>query len=130
MAYRFLADLLVVLHRAFGICVVFGGALVLWRRRFALLHVLVAIWGVYSEITGGRCPLTVWEVRLRDLGGQAGYSGSFVDQYLMPVLYPPGLTREQQIYFGVLIGLLNLVVYGIVVWGVVKERRKRGADPD
>jgi hypothetical protein len=75
MAYRFLADLLVALHLAFALFVVLGGVLVLWRRRLAFLHLPVAIWGVFIELSGWVCPLTPLEVRLRILGGLAGLGG-------------------------------------------------------
>ena len=124
MAYRFLADLLVALHLAFVLLVVLGGVLVLWRRRLALLHIPVALWGVFVELSGRVCPLTPLEVHLRVLGGEAGYSGGFVNQYLIPVLYPPGLTREGQVLAGVLVAVLNLGIYGLVVRRMVKDRRR------
>jgi len=126
MAYRFLADLLVALHLAFALFVVLGGVLVLWRRRLAFLHLPVAIWGVFIELSGWVCPLTPLEVRLRILGGQAGYRGGFVEHYLLPVLYPSGLTREQQVGLGIVVGVLNLGVYGLVIWRMRRERDQAG----
>ena len=126
MAYRFLADLLVALHLAFALFVVLGGVLVLWRRRLAFLHLPVAIWGVFIELSGWVCPLTPLEVRLRILGGQAGYRGGFVEHYLLPVLYPSGLTREQQVGLGLLVCVLNLGVYGLVIWRMRRERDRAG----
>ena len=126
MAYRFLADLLVALHLAFALFVVLGGVLVLWRRRHAFLHLPVAIWGVFIELSGWVCPLTPLEVRLRILGGQAGYRGGFVEHYLLPVLYPSGLTREQQVGLGLLVCVLNLGVYGLVIWRMRRERDRAG----
>jgi len=129
MAYRFLADLLVAVHLAFVLFVVLGGGLVFWRRRLVFLHLPVALWGVFIEFSGWVCPLTPLEVRFRILGGRAGYSGGFIDHYLLPVLYPPGLTREQQVWLGILVGALNLGIYGLVVWKVVKDRRDRSGGP-
>lgn len=129
MAYRFLADLLVAVHLAFVLFVVLGGGLVFWRRRLVFLHLPVALWGVFIELSGWVCPLTPLEVRLRILGGRAGYSGGFVDHYILPVLYPPGLTREQQVWLGILVGALNLGIYGLVVWNVLKDRRDRSGGP-
>ena len=126
MAYRFLADLLVALHLAFALFVVLGGVIVLWRRRLAFLHLPVAIWGVFIELSGWVCPLTPLEVRLRILGGQAGYRGGFVEHYLLPVLYPSGLTREQQVGLGLLVCVLNLGVYGLVIWRMRRERDRAG----
>jgi len=125
MAYRFLADLLVVAHLGFLLFVVLGWVLVLRRRRFALLHLPAAVWGVLIELAGWVCPLTPLEVRFRILGGQAGYSGGFVDRYLLSVLYPSGLTREHQLWLGVLVGVLNLGAYGVVIWKMVNDRKER-----
>ncbi|MFH1766160.1 MAG: DUF2784 domain-containing protein, partial [Gemmatimonadota bacterium] len=98
--------------------------------RLALLHVPVALWGVLVELSGWVCPLTPWEVRLRILGGQGGYPGGFINHYLMPVLYPPSLTRTQQIWLGILVAALNLGVYGLVGWRIMKARRnRRGVSP-
>jgi hypothetical protein len=126
MAYRILADVLVLFHLAFLLFVVFGGGLVLWRRRLAVLHVPAALWGVFVECAGGVCPLTPLEVRFRVLGGEGGYAGSFIDRYLVPVLYPPGLTREIQVGLGIAVGLMNLGVYALVLRKWRRERKAAG----
>ena len=115
MIFRISADALVIFHLAFLLLVVFGGGLVLWRRRFAFLHLPAAVWGVFIELSGGVCPLTPLEVRFRVLGGEAGYGGSFIDRYIVPVLYPPGLTRGAQIWLGVVVGILNVGLYALVI---------------
>jgi len=48
---------------------------------------------------------------LRQLGGEAGYAGGFVKHYLVPVIYPAGLTREWQIALGLGVATLNLAAY-------------------
>lgn len=115
MIYRSLADLVLVVHLAFVLFVVLGGLLVLRWRWVALLHVPAAIWGILIEYTGGICPLTPLENSLRRLGGEAGYSGGFIQHYIQPVLYPSGLTRGTQIILGSLALLVNLVAYGLVI---------------
>ncbi len=128
MLYRFLADATVALHLAFVGFVAIGGFLVLRRPKLAFFHVPAAVWGVLIELGGWICPLTPLENRFRRLGGEAGYEGGFVEHYLLPVLYPSGLTRWHQVCLGVVVGLVNVVVYGLIVWKVVK-RRKAGQDP-
>ena len=115
MIYRALADLVLVVHLAFVLFVVLGGLLVLRWPRVALLHVPAAIWGVLIEYSGWICPLTPLENSFRTRGGEAGYSGGFIQHYLQPVLYPGGLTRGTQIVFGSLALILNLAAYGILV---------------
>ena len=128
MIYRLLADLLVVGHIAFVLYVVGGGLLVFRRPRIAFFHLPVAAWGAFIEFSGWICPLTPWEVHLRQLGGQAGYSGGFVEHYFLPVLYPAGLDREQQVWLGILVLGLNLGVYGWVIRRRVRGRR--GLSPE
>lgn len=122
MLYRILADILVVLHLAFVAFVVLGGLLVLRRPRWAWLHVPVAIWGALVEFMGWVCPLTPLEVRFRRMGGEAGYPGGFIEHYLMPVLYPGGLSRSHQVTLGFLVLALNLGIYG---WAWRRRRQSR-----
>lgn len=127
MGYRILADALVLVHLAFVVFVVAGGGLVLWRRWVAFLHVPAALWGIWIEWSGGVCPLTPLEQRARLAGGEAGYAGSFIDHYLVPVLYPPGLGREQQVALGLLVAAINLLVYGSVLVRWARSRRSRAS---
>lgn len=122
MLYRFLADLVVLVHFGFVLFVVLGGLLALRWPRAAWIHLPVALWGAGIEFAAGICPLTPLENRLRRLGGEASYTGGFVEHYVLPVLYPEGLTREVQLVLGTFVLLLNLAVYTIV-W-----RRHRKAE--
>ena len=58
------------------------------------------MYGALVEFAGFTCPLTLLENSLRRRSGQAGYRGGFIAYYLVPVIYPPGLTREMQIGLG------------------------------
>lgn len=121
MLYSLLADLVVVVHLAFVVFVVLGGLLVLRRGWVAWLHVPAAVWGALIELFGWICPLTPLEQWLRRRAGEAGYQGGFVEHYLLPILYPGELTREIQVMLGVAVLVLNLAVYGRVLW-----RRRTG----
>jgi Protein of Unknown function (DUF2784) len=116
MCYRFLADALVLGHIVFILFAVFGGLLVLRRRRMIWLHLPAATWTVIVQTCPWYCPLTTWENQLRLLGGQAGYETSFVDHYLLPILYPASLAREVEILLGVMVLLVNLSVYAWVFY--------------
>lgn len=117
--YGRLADALVLLHFAFVCFVVGGGLLVLRWPRLAWVHLPAAAWGVLIEFVGFVCPLTPLEVWLRHRGGQAGYTGGFVDHYVVAVLYPAGLTRSVQLVLGLLVLALNAAVY----WHLWRHRR-------
>ena len=113
--YRLLADAIVVLHIGFVVFVVLGGLLVLRRRRLAWVHLPAAAWGVWIEFTGRICPLTPLENWLRRQGGGADYSASFVEHYVIPVLYPAALTRDLQWVLGGIVIAVNAAVYGVVL---------------
>ncbi len=115
MSYRLLADALVVIHGLFVAFVVFGALLVLWRRWIVWLHLPALVWGAWVEFAGWICPLTPWEQALRRHAGQAGYTGGFIEHYLIPLIYPPGLTAHTQTILGLLVVLVNLGLY-LLVW--------------
>jgi len=99
-----------------------GGALALRWPRAAWAHLPAAAWGAGIEFAGGVCPLTPLENRLRELAGQAGYEGGFVEHYLLAWLYPDGLTREIQVALGLAVVIFNVAVYA-TVW--LRRRRAR-----
>ena len=88
MLYRILADVVAGAHVLFVLFVLFGGLLVLRWPRLAWAHVPAVIWGAVIEIGGWICPLTYLENDLRHKGFEAGYDTSFVDQYILPLIYP------------------------------------------
>jgi hypothetical protein len=109
------ADLVVLLHLLFILFVALGGLLALRWRWMPWLHVPAAAWGGFVELTGRICPLTPLENRLRRAAGHAGYQGDFIEHYLLPLIYPAGLTREIQLALAALVVVLNAVIY-MVVW--------------
>lgn len=121
MIYRALADLVLVLHLGFVLFVVWGGLLVLRWPWVAFLHIPAALWGVLIEYSGWICPLTPLENSLRVRGGEAGYTGGFIEHYIQPALYPHGLTRGAQIVLGSLALLVNFAAYAMVL-----SRRRHG----
>jgi len=121
MAYRVLADLVVGVHALFVVFVVAGGLLALRWPWVAAAHLPAAVWGTLIEFRGWICPLTPLEQSLRASAGQAGYEGGFIEHYLLPVLYPAGLTQRVQLVLGSLVIAVNVVVYGLLLW-----RRRRG----
>ncbi|MFH1038101.1 MAG: DUF2784 family protein [PVC group bacterium] len=51
-----------------------------------------------------------------------GYSGGFIEQYILPVIYPGNLTRDIQIALGIGVLILNLTIYGIVIYRAVRKK--------
>jgi hypothetical protein len=117
-------DGIVLFHFGFVLFVMFGGLLVLKWRRLGWLHLPALAWGILVELNGWLCPLTPLENALRAQAGLEMYRGDFVMHYIMPVLYPAALTRETQILFGLVLILLNIVVYGLLIRRIARPRRR------
>ncbi len=116
-----LADAVLLAHLLFIVFALGGGLLALRWSWMPWIHLPALAWGATVEFTGWICPLTPLENALRRAGGAAGYTESFIERYLLPLIYPGELTRELQFVFGGLLLLINIVVYAIV-W---RRRRKR-----
>lgn len=122
MTARLAADALVLLHLSFILFVVLGGLLVAWRAWVAWLHLPAAAWGAWAAFGGTICPLTPLENHFRRLAGETGYPGGFVEHYLIPVVYPEGLTPGIQQWLGALVIAINVAIY----LGVLLALRRRG----
>ena len=123
MIYKLLADGVFLVHLAFVLFVVFGAIAVLWKPKLAWLHLPAVAWGAFIEFSGWICPLTPWEQSLRELAGEQGYSGGFVEHYLLPIVYPAGLTRDVQIVLGLLVLLINGVAYFLILRRIRRGER-------
>lgn len=117
------ADSLVFLHLLFVLFVLFGGLLVYRWPRWAWVHVPAFVWGAVIEFRSWVCPLTPLEQRLRALAGEDGYTGGFVEHYILPLIYPEGLTREIQLALGLLVLGVNTLIYGIWFWRTWRRRK-------
>lgn len=126
MLHAVLADVVMLVHFAFVVFVAAGGFLVLWKRAVAWAHVPCALYGAAIEFFGWICPLTPLEVRLRRAAGQAGYTGSFVEEYLGGILYPAGWD-EIHVWLGVAVLAGNGAIYGWILW---RRTGATGRPPD
>lgn len=120
MSYRIAADLVLIVHAAFVAAVVLGGFAWLWWRWAPLVHLPMAAWGAFVELSGRVCPLTIWENALLRAAGSAGYEQSFIGHYLLATLYPDGLTRTVQLILAAVVLLTNGLIY---TW--IWRRRRR-----
>jgi hypothetical protein len=129
MLERIAADAVLVVHFAFVAFVVLGGFLLLRWPRLAWLHLPAVAWGALIEFGGWICPLTPLESSLRHAAGQAGYSGDFIEHYIVALLYPEGLTRAMQIALGAIVVLINVLLYAIVARRMHIGERASGRVP-
>ncbi|WP_040835277.1 DUF2784 domain-containing protein [Nocardia brevicatena] len=118
MLYRFLADLIAVVHLMFIGYVVVGGFLA-WRLpRTLWLHIAAAAWGFGTIVIGYDCPLTHAENWARERAGEKGLPPEgFIDHYLTGVIYPESA-----------LGLVRFLVAACVVvsWAGYVWRTRRG----
>ncbi|MBA3593502.1 MAG: DUF2784 domain-containing protein [Pseudomonadota bacterium] len=114
MMASWLADAVLLVHLLFIVFALGGGLLALRWRWMPWLHLPALAWGATVEFTGWTCPLTPLENALRQAGGAAGYAESFIERYLLPLIYPGALTRELQFVLGGALLLINAVVYALV----------------
>ena len=125
MVCRVLAEVAVAVHLLFIAFVFFGGCLALRWPRVAWVHVPSFLWGGGIGLFGWICPLTYLENDLRAKGAAEGYATSFVEEHVLPLVYPEllfgGFPRSGFVVIGILIFALNAVIY----WRVSRRMRLR-----
>jgi hypothetical protein len=125
MIWRLLADLVITLHLAFIAFAVLGGFLA-WRWRPVVFAQLPALaWGAWIELSGHICPLTPIENLLRHKAGDAGYHGNVIDDYIVPLIYPIGLTQSVQYWLAGFLVVINLIAYGGLLLIIRRQPRDR-----
>lgn len=129
MTYHALADLVLVIHALFIVFVLCGGLLALRWRWIAWLHLPAVAWAVLLGVFGWLCPLTPLEQNLRQAAGGTAYSGGFIEHYLLPLVYPAGLTRGILLYLATTVITLNILIYWLV-WRRYRVIANKGCSPD
>ncbi|HQS58280.1 MAG: hypothetical protein B7Y56_04945 [Gallionellales bacterium 35-53-114] len=119
--YSLLSDFVLLVHFAFIVFVLGGGMLLLRWPRFVWLHFPAVVWAVFIEVSGWVCPLTPLENYFRALAGGNVYHTGFVERYLLPLIYPAGLTPAIQMLLAAVVIVLNIIIYLLVV-----RRHRRG----
>lgn len=123
MLLKIAADLILLAHLAFIVFVILGGLLVFRKRWLALLHLPAVLWGTLIEFQGWGCPLTPLEKQLRIAGNQAGYTGGFIEHYLLPLIYPAQLSHPIQVILGILVISINLIIYSLIILQIMRHRQ-------
>jgi len=112
--YEIAANLILIVHFIFILFVIFGALLLFASTKIIFVHVPAIIWGSYIELTNSICPLTYLENWLLQKANLTTYSDSFIQNYLVPIVYPVNLTKDIQLYLGIALIFINIVIYAFV----------------
>ena len=125
----FLADAILVAHFLFvcfvvlGLLAIYLGYFLNWawvrNRLFRITHLIAIGVVVLQAWLGMICPLTTWEMALRDAAGEAVYAGSFVQHWLHKLLY---YTAPDWVFIVLYSAFAALV---LASWFVVRPLPKR-----
>ena len=112
--YELAANLTLIVHFAFILFVVFGALLFFVATKIIFIHFPALIWGSYIELTNSICPLTYLENWFLHKANLTTYSEGFIQNYLVSIVYPTNLTKDLQIYLGITLILINMVIYAFI----------------
>ena len=112
--YEIASNLILLVHLIFIIFVVLGGLLFFASRKIIFIHIPALIWGIYIELTSSICPLTYLENWFLHKANLTTYSEGFIQNYLVPIVYPMSLTKDLQIYLGMTLIVVNIIIYGFI----------------
>ena len=109
------ANLTLIVHFAFILFVVFGALLFFVATKIVFIHIPAFIWGSYIELTHSICPLTYLENWFLHKANLTTYSEGFIQNYLVFIVYPTNLSKDLQIYLGIVILVANMIIYGLII---------------
>ena len=115
------ANIILIIHFLFIIFVIFGALLLFVEKKIVFIHIPAIIWGSYIELTHSICPLTYLENWLLQKANLTTYSEGFIQNYLVPIVYPTNLTKDTQIYLGIALIAINIVFYAFI-FSKMKEK--------
>ena len=118
--YELAADLTLIVHFAFILFVIFGALLFFITTKIVFIHIPAFIWGSYIELTHSICPLTYLENWFLNKANLTIYSEGFIQNYLVPIVYPTDLTKDLQIYLGITLIVVNIIIYGFILNNIIK----------
>lgn len=125
MLYKLLADAILLFHLLFILFALLGGLFILWRKWVVYVHLPMAAWATLVGFTGWICPLTPLEKSFRETSGDLGYSGGFIEHYIIPVIYPAALEMDMHLVLGYIALAINLVIYALVIYRIKIAGGKR-----
>ena len=112
--YELAADLTLIIHFTFILFVIFGALLFFITTKIIFIHIPAFIWGSYIELTHSICPLTYLENWFLQKANLTTYSEGFIKNYLVSIVYPVNMTKDFQIYLGISLIVINIIIYAFI----------------
>ena len=119
--YEYLANITLLIHLIFILFVIFGGFFFFLFSKIIYFHIPALIWGIYIEFTSSICPLTYLENWFLHKSELTTYSNSFINNYILTVVYPKHLTVDTQLYLGIALVIINTFIYGLIIKRIKKN---------
>ena len=119
--YEIAANLILFVHFIFILFVVFGALLFFASSKIIFIHIPAFIWGSYITLTNSICPLTYLENWFLNKANLTTYSEGFIQNYLVSIVYPTNLTKDLQIYLGITLILINMIIYAFIYYKMKKN---------
>ena len=114
--------LVLVVHLAWILWVIFGAFWTRGRRWLAAFHIASLVWGIMVEVGPWPCPLTMAEDFFQLRAGQVSIGGNFLQHYISSIVYPDVSVTLLTI-FGVAVCAVNLAIYGWRAFRWIRRRR-------
>ncbi len=119
--YEIAANLTLIVHFAFILFVIFGALLFFVTTKIVFIHIPSFILGSYVELTHSICPLTYLENWFLHKANLTTYSEGFIHNYLVSIVYPTNMSKDLQIYLGIGLIVINMIIYGFII---IKLKKK------
>ena len=112
--YELAANLTLIVHFTFVLFVVFGALLFFVTTKIVFIHIPAFIWGSYIELAHSICPLTYLENWFLHKANLTTYTEGFIQNYIIPIVYPTNLTKDVEVYLGIALIVVNTIIYGFI----------------
>ena len=117
------AGIILIIHFLFILFVIFGALLFFVVKKIVFIHIPAIIWGAYIELTNSICPLTYLENWFLHKANLTTYSEGFIQNYLVPIVYPASLTKDLQLFLGIGLIVINIIIYAFIL-SILKKNFK------
>lgn len=114
MKYRLLARLMITIHVAYVVFVVFGSLLVFRWPSLVWVHLAAVLWAFLTLAFDLGCPITPWEKSAWRRAGVEPYAEGFLQHHILRTRFSAEHSRRNHILIGVIVLIVNAGVYALV----------------